>query len=191
MGLSFDQDEEMPDHSLTCLPIMLGQEKIGTLSVILPIGSDETTQHRLNLLSTICLLIAQEIKLKKMLESEKEALRKENVLLRDELKEKYNIHNMIGNSNAMHQVYESIIQVANSNATVLIRGESGTGKELVAHAIHYNSPRAAKPFVKINCGAVPESLIESELFGYEKGAFTDAQETKVGKFEAANGGTIF
>ncbi len=186
----FDDDEEMPGHSLTCLPIILGDEKIGTLSVVIPRTVDEI-QDRLNLLSTVCLLIAQEIKLKKLLEMEKEALRRENVLLRDELKEKYNIHNMIGNSNAMHQVYESIIQVANSNATVLIRGESGTGKELVAHAIHYNSPRASKPFIKINCGAIPETLIESELFGYEKGAFTDAQESKMGKFEAANGGTIF
>jgi len=191
LGVPFDADEEMPGHSLTCLPIVLGDEKIGTLSVVIPTRSTSEMQHRLNLLSTVCLLIAQEIKLKKLLEMEKEALRKENVLLRDELKEKYNIHNMIGNSNAMHPVYESIIQVANSNATVLIRGESGTGKELVAHAIHYNSPRASKPFIKINCGAIPESLIESELFGYEKGAFTDAQEMKIGKFEAANGGTIF
>lgn len=188
--IPFDADEEMPGHSLTCLPIILGDKKIGTLSVVIPRTVDEI-QDRLNLLSTVCLLIAQEIKLKKLLEMEKEALRRENVLLRDELKEKYNIHNMIGNSNAMHQVYESIIQVANSNATVLIRGESGTGKELVAHAIHYNSPRASKPFIKINCGAIPETLIESELFGYEKGAFTDAQESKIGKFEAANGGTIF
>ncbi len=189
--LSFDPDEAMPGHGLICLPIILGEEKIGTLSVVLPNRSVGESEHKLHLLSTVCLLIAQEIKLKKLLEMEKEALRRENVLLRDELKDKYNIHNMIGNSNAMHAVYENIIQVANSNATVLIRGESGTGKELVAHAIHYNSPRASKPFVKINCGAIPESLIESELFGYEKGAFTDAQETKIGKFEAANGGTIF
>jgi Nif-specific regulatory protein len=189
-GITFDADEAMPGNSLTCLPIILGGEKMGTLSVVAPLINDPY-DDRLSLLSTVCLLIAQEIKLKKLLELEKEALRRENVLLRDELKEKYNIHNMIGNSSAMHQVYESIIQVANSNATVLIRGESGTGKELVAHAIHYNSPRASKPFIKINCGAIPESLIESELFGYEKGAFTDAQESKMGKFEAANGGTIF
>ncbi|NDC82057.1 AAA family ATPase [bacterium] len=189
-NVPMDSDEEMPGYGIVCLPIVLGEENIGTLSVFVP-QTTVDVNDRLGLLSTVCLLIAQEIKLKKMLEIEKEALRRENVLLRDELKDKYNIHNMIGNSSSMHQVYESIIQVANSNATVLIRGESGTGKELVAHAIHYTSPRSTKPFIKINCGAIPESLIESELFGYEKGAFTDAHDTKVGKFELANGGTIF
>ncbi|MBT6120501.1 sigma 54-interacting transcriptional regulator [bacterium] len=136
-------------------------------------------------------MVAQEIQLTRLMESEKDKLKKENILLRDELKEKYNIHNMIGTSSSMHHVYENIIQVAASNATVLIRGESGTGKELVANAIHYNSPRNNGPLIKINCSAIPESLIESELFGYEKGAFTDAQETKIGKFETAQGGTLF
>jgi Nif-specific regulatory protein len=88
-------------------------------------------------------------------------------------------------------VYEQVAQVAGSNTTVLIRGESGTGKELLAHAIHYSSPRAEKPFVKVSCAALPESLIESELFGYEKGAFTDARAQKKGRFELAHGGTLF
>ena len=91
----------------------------------------------------------------------------------------------------MRQVYEQVAQVAGTNTTVLIRGESGTGKELIAHAIHYNSPRAKKPFVKVNCAALPESLIESELFGYEKGAFTGAEARKKGRFELADGGTLF
>ena len=91
----------------------------------------------------------------------------------------------------MREVYEQVAQVAHTNTTVLIRGESGTGKELVAHAIHYNSPRAAKPFVKVNCAALPESLIESELFGHEKGSFTGAHQRKRGRFELAEGGTLF
>jgi len=103
---------------------------------------------------------------------------------------KYNITNIIGNSKAMHEVFGMIAQVAKSNATVLIRGESGTGKELVAHAIHYGSPRTKRPFVKVNCSAIPETLIESELFGHEKGAFTGAIARKPGKFELADGGTI-
>jgi Nif-specific regulatory protein len=98
---------------------------------------------------------------------------------------------MVGSSSTMQQVYRLIEQVADSNTTVLIRGESGTGKDLVAHAIHYNSPRADKPFLKVNCTALPETLLESELFGHEKGAFTGAIERKLGRFERANGGTIF
>jgi Nif-specific regulatory protein len=91
----------------------------------------------------------------------------------------------------MRQVYEQIAQVAGTNTSVLIRGESGTGKELIAHAIHYNSPRSKRPFVKVSCAALPDTLIESELFGYEKGAFTGAQSRKIGRFEMAEGGTIF
>ena len=91
----------------------------------------------------------------------------------------------------MRAVCEQIAQVARTNTTVLIRGESGTGKELIAQAIHYNSPRAAKPFVKVSCAALPDTLIESELFGYEKGAFTGAAARKQGRFELADGGTLF
>ena len=91
----------------------------------------------------------------------------------------------------MRQICEQVAQVARTMTTALIRGESGTGKELIAHAIHYNSLRANKPFVKVSCAALPESLIESELFGYEKGAFTGAQQRKKGRFELAEGGTLF
>jgi Nif-specific regulatory protein len=98
---------------------------------------------------------------------------------------------MVGSSNAIKEVYRLIEQVADSSATVLIRGESGTGKDLVAHAVHYNSLRADKPFVKVNCTALPETLLESELFGHEKGAFTGAVERKLGRFERAHGGTMF
>jgi transcriptional regulator with AAA-type ATPase domain len=107
------------------------------------------------------------------------------------LKERYDLRNIVGNSRPMQQVYEQVAQAAPTTTTVLIRGESGTGKELVAHAVHYGSPRAKKPFIKVSCGALPESLIESELFGYEPGAFTDARAQKKGRFELAHGGTLF
>src|SRR4029077_14031696 len=98
---------------------------------------------------------------------------------------------IIGTSGPVRQMYEQMAQVAATNTTVLVRGESGTGKELIAHALHYNSPRAKKPFVKVSCAALPDSLIESELFGYEKGAFTGAHARKKGRFELAEGGTLF
>lgn len=115
----------------------------------------------------------------------------ENQLLRGELKEKYSFHNIIGKSKPMQQIYEMIRQVAASQSNLLIEGESGTGKELVARALHFNSTRAERPFVAINCSALPETLLESELFGYVKGAFTDAKATKKGLFEVADGGTLF
>ena len=122
---------------------------------------------------------------------EHERLRDENRRLQTELKSKYTIGNIIGSSNRMREVYQMVSQVSRSNATVLIRGESGTGKELVANSIHYNSQRAANPFIKVNCAALPSNLIESELFGHEKGAFTGAIKQKMGKFELAHRGTIF
>ncbi len=126
-----------------------------------------------------------------MAEGEKRRLVDENAKLKQELQQRYDLHNLVGSSRPMQQVYEQVAQVAPSSTTVLIRGESGTGKELVAHAIHYGSPRAKKPFVKVSCGALPENLVESELFGYEPGAFTDARSQKKGRFELANGGTLF
>ena len=122
---------------------------------------------------------------------EKEQLKTENTRLKSELENRYSFDNFIGNSNKMREVLQMISQVSSSSATVLIRGESGTGKELVANSIHYNSERNKKPFIKINCAAIPENLIESELFGHEKGSFTGASHLKKGKFEMADQGTIF
>jgi len=178
------------DISFICVPVKLGIEVLGAISVDRLFSKKIDFSEDVRFLSIIAGMIAQAAKLKRIMQDEEQLL-SENIKLKDELKEKYNIHNMIGNSSSMHLVYENIIQVAHSNATVLIRGESGTGKELVAYAIHYNSLRAQKAFIKINCGAIPDNLLESELFGYEKGAFTGATDQKQGRFELADGGTIF
>jgi two-component system response regulator PilR (NtrC family) len=122
---------------------------------------------------------------------EKRFLRKENTLLKREIEFRAGFENFIGKSEPMQKVFSLIRQVADTNSTVLITGESGTGKELVAKAVHFSSPRKAGPFVTVNCGALPETLLESELFGSMKGAFTGAISNKQGLFEAANGGSIF
>jgi DNA-binding NtrC family response regulator len=116
---------------------------------------------------------------------------RENTILRSVLKDKYKFENIIGVSFPMQKVFELIEKVADTNATVLVTGESGVGKELVARAIHYNSSKKDNPLVVVNCGAIPEALLESELFGYEKGAFTGAVNTRYGRFELANGGSVF
>ncbi len=122
---------------------------------------------------------------------EKKTLQKENILLKQLVKDRYHFENIIGQSPKMQALYELLEKVAPTKTNILITGESGTGKELAAKAIHYNSARKEKPFVTLNCGAIPESLIESELFGHMKGAFTDAIATKKGLFEIADEGTIF
>jgi Nif-specific regulatory protein len=126
-----------------------------------------------------------------VIDAERDRLREENTHLRLELRERYDFSNILGTSGPMRLVYEQVAQVARTDTTVLVRGESGTGKELIAQAIHYNSLRAKRPFIKVSCAALPESLIESELFGYEKGAFTGAHAAKKGRFELADGGTLF
>lgn len=122
---------------------------------------------------------------------ERERLRKENELLRREIRKEYSFENIVSKNAKMQQIFEVIRKVAQYKSTILITGESGTGKELVARALHYNSDRVQKPFIPVNCGAIPENLLESELFGHAKGAFTDAIRTKKGLFEEADGGTLF
>jgi len=118
-------------------------------------------------------------------------LEEENFRLKKELRQTYGYDNLIGTSNAIKKIYDLIEKVADTDGTVLISGASGTGKELIARAIHYNSSRSDRPLVVINCGAIPEELLESELFGHEKGAFTGAYKSRIGRFEMANGGSIF
>jgi DNA-binding NtrC family response regulator len=122
---------------------------------------------------------------------EVQSLREENVRLKEELGHRYRFDNIVGSGAKMQELLGAVTRVAPTRATVLLCGESGVGKDLIARAIHHHSPRAAQPFVKINCTALPENLMESELFGYEKGAFTGATTTKPGKFEQADGGTVF
>ncbi|MFQ5457845.1 MAG: sigma-54 interaction domain-containing protein, partial [Myxococcota bacterium] len=133
----------------------------------------------------------EDLRLKLAHALETQALRAENLELRSEVKKRYRFGNIIGRSKEMERVFRTIEQIAGTKTTILITGESGTGKELVAKAIHYNSPRKDKPFIPINSAAIPETLIESELFGHERGAFTDARSRQAGKFETASGGTLF
>jgi two-component system NtrC family response regulator len=120
-----------------------------------------------------------------------QSLMSENIRLRQELADRFSLDNIIGASSKMKRIYDMVARVAKSDSTILLQGESGTGKELIARAIHFNSSRAKKPFITVNCSAIPENLMESELFGHVKGAFTGAVKDKAGKFEAADGGTIF
>jgi len=179
------------DISFICAPIKLGNEVIGALSADRLFDAGVSLQEDVRLLSIIASMISQAVRLRQSAQEERHILLEENLRLQDALKERFRPSNIVGNSKGMQMVYDLIAQVSRSDATVLIRGESGTGKELVAHAIHFNSLRASKPFIKVNCGALPESVVESELFGHEKGAFTGAIATRKGRFELAHGGTIF
>jgi Nif-specific regulatory protein len=179
------------EMTFICVPVIVNDRTAGALGVTLPYRRDRIYDQEVKFLGIVGSMIGQALRVHRLAESERQRLLEENTKLRQELRERYDLSNIVGNSRPMQQVYEQVAQVAGSPTTVLIRGESGTGKELVAHAIHYNSPRADKPFVKVSCGALPEGLIESELFGYEPGAFTDARAQKKGRFELAHGGTLF
>jgi len=179
------------DISFICVPVKLGNRTIGTLSADRLYSEEIDFDDDVRLLSIIASMIAQAVRLRQQVQEERERLLQENVRLQDELRERFRPSNIIGNSKAMRAVYDLIGTVTDSDTTVLIRGESGVGKELVAHAIHYNSRRAQRPFVKVNCAALPEAIIESELFGHERGAFTGAIAQRKGRFELASGGTIF
>lgn len=179
------------DVSFICVPIKIGNEVIGALSADRLFSDEVSLKEDVRLLSIIASMIAQAVRLRQSAQEERQRLINENKRLQEELRERFKPSNIIGESKAMHEVYDIIGRVANADTTVLLRGESGVGKELVAHAIHYNSQRASNPFIRINCAALPENLIESELFGHEKGAFTGAITMRRGRFELADKGTIF
>ncbi len=187
------QRKELGKQELTfvCVPIILNRKSVGAIGIDLRFKKDRDYDRTVRFLRVIASMIAQAVKVQRSVEAERQRLLDENIHLRQELKERYDFTNIVGNSGPMRLVYEQVAQVARTNTTVLIRGDSGTGKELIAHSIHYNSPRANKPFIKVSCAALPETLIESELFGYEKGAFTGAQARKKGRFDLAEGGTLF
>src|SRR5436190_4535587 len=183
-------NKEAAAHNTRFLSITPARAGNGILGIVgLCFGSGFSDHSKL--LELFGAMVAQALRIEQNIRGERERLREENTHLKQELKEKYDFSHIIGNSNPMKLVYEQITQVAKSNATVLLRGESGTGKEMIANAIHYNSLRSKKPFIKINCAALPDTLIESELFGHEKGAFTGADRFKKGRCELAEGGTLF
>jgi Nif-specific regulatory protein len=177
--------------TFVCVPILVNRKALGALGVDIKYAPERDYERATGFLSIIAAMIAQAITVDQLIETDRRRLLDENTHLKQELRERYDFSHIIGNSNPLRQVYEQVTQVARTNTTVLLRGESGTGKELIAHAVHYNSLRAHKPFIKVSCAALPETLIESELFGYEKGAFTGAQGRKKGRFELADGGTLF
>ena len=184
-------DHQKQELTFICVPIMLNRQAVGALAVDLRFKPERDYDSSVKFFGIASSMIAQALNVQRMVEEERRRLLDENTHLRQELRERYDFSNIIGTSGPTRQMYEQVAQVAQTNTTVLIRGESGTGKELIAHAIHYNSLRAKKPFVKVSCAALPDTLIESELFGYEKGAFTGATARKKGRFEMAEGGTLF
>ena len=189
-----NRTQSRPDQqtAFICVPIIHQKIVIGTMSIDLTITTDPNElRGYLRFLELVANILAEAVAGIREAIEERTSLISENDRLRRQLGDRYRMHNIIGNCGAMRAVYEQIVQVADSTATVLIRGESGTGKELVARAIHYGGDRRNNAFVSVNCAALPENLIESELFGHEKGAFTGATQQRKGRFEMANGGTIF
>ena len=177
--------------SFLCVPIQRGKKVMGAISAERVYENQQLLDLDARVLSILAATTAQAVELYLVENVQKVTLQAENRRLRGALKEKFKPSNIIGNSKPMQEVYQLIEKVTRSKTTVLILGESGVGKELVASAIHYNSVNAAGPFIKFNSAALPESVIESELFGHEKGSFTGATTLRRGRFEDASGGTIF
>lgn len=172
------------------VPIRSGEgDPLGVLAAQPP-TADQLQEHA-KFLEMVANLIGQTVRLAHMVDSEREALRDERDKLKRAVTGEHGFDSIVGHTAVMRRIFEQIRQVAKWNTTVLIRGESGTGKELIANAIHYNSPRVNGSFLKLNCAALPENLLESELFGHEKGAFTGATAQRKGRFEQADGGTLF
>jgi Nif-specific regulatory protein len=184
-------DRSRQETTFICVPIIVNRQPTGALAVDLGFEPTRDYEQTAKFIGVVATQLAQAVKIQRLVEGERQRLAEENAHLREELRGRYDFANIVGNSGPMRGVFEQITQVAGANTTVLIRGESGTGKELIAHAIHYHSPRAKQPFIKVSCAALPETLIESELFGYERGAFTGAHARKKGRFELAAGGTLF
>ena len=177
--------------SLLACPILSDQNPIGVITAFVVPTRHSDLKGYSDFLQVVASIISQTIKIQSLVEEAKKEVSRENIALKRELKNKYKFGSIVGRAGSMEKLFEKIQLVADSRASVLITGESGTGKEMIANAIHYNSSRSENPFIKINCAAIPENLLESELFGHRKGAFTGAIADKKGKFELADSGTIF
>jgi len=173
------------------VPVVLLDKPVGVLTVDRLFAPEVSFEEDIRFLTVVAMLIGQFLNLHEAIVDKEKFLIEENISLKAELRSRFSRHNIIGQSKIMQAVFNQIDKVAPSRATTLLLGESGTGKELVARAIHQTSPREDKPFIKVNCAALPETLLESELFGHEKGAFTSAVATKKGRFELADDGTLF
>lgn len=191
LGRTHCRSQEELDYSFLCIPILRGRNVLGTISVEKLYTSQDILEKDVELLTFIASIMAQAVELYLLENEEKTYWESENRRLQEALKEKFHPSNIIGNSAPMTEVYSMIEKIAKSRITVLLLGESGVGKELVANAIHYHSACANGPLVKFNCAALPENIIESELFGHEKGAFTGADSLRKGRFEMAHEGSIF
>ncbi len=195
----FSDKAELPDnnntikHSFLCVPVRTETQTIGALGIdkVYEDGIGEHANADLQFLSILSGIIARTAVRIQKVNNEREKLYNENLKLKRELSEKNGIDGIIGNSSRMQDVYDMIYRVVNSDATVLLRGEAGTGKNLVARILHYNGKRKGQPFVTVNCSAIPENLLENEIFGNEKGLFVDAAGKGRGKLEQAEGGTLF
>jgi len=181
------------DHRLPFIaaPISLGGNLQGVIAVQPNTPDDGLLEERTRFVEMIAKLIGQSVRLSLDIEKEKKTLADERDSLRRTVQHQYGFDNIVGRSAPMRRVFDQVRMVSKWNTTVLLRGETGTGKELIANAIHYHSPRSNAPYVRLNCASLPENLLESELFGHEKGAFTGAVSSRRGRFEAANGGTLF
>jgi Nif-specific regulatory protein len=184
-------DEASRALSFLCVPIQYNGKALGAISAERLYDNRRLLRLDTDILSILAVSAAQAVELYLAEKVRRVRLEDENQRLRSVLREHFKPSNIIGNSTPMQEVYTLIKRVIRSRTTVLILGESGVGKERVASAIHYNSPHAQGPFIRFNCAALPENLVESELFGHEKGAFTDAAAFRRGRFEEADGGTIF
>ena len=181
-------DTELP---FIGVPIKINDSEPVGVFVAQPPSGGELLEEQARFLEMVANLVGQSVSLSRTVVKERRALEDERDTLRREVKSEHGFNKIVGHTSVMRRVFEQVRQVAKWNTTVLIRGESGTGKELIANAIHYNSPRASSSFVKLNCAALPDTLLESELFGHEKGAFTSAVTQRKGRFEQADGGTLF
>ncbi|MFA7606497.1 MAG: nif-specific transcriptional activator NifA [Rhodocyclaceae bacterium] len=173
------------------VPIRVGHETLGVIAVQPPLTDVDVLDDHAHFCEMVANLVGQSVRLASQVRQERRDLAEERDALRRTVRNRFGFDNVVGRTPRMKMVFEQVRQVAKWNTTVLVRGETGTGKELIAQAIHYNSPRASGPFVKLNCAALPENLLESELFGHEKGAFTGAMSQRKGRFEMADSGTLF